>query len=66
MNNELKIILHEYSYKCADGCCDNYGTITYVNGVDLPFHDQDADNILKQVLEYLGYDVTIEHSWDIR
>jgi hypothetical protein len=57
---KLKIILNEYNHKCSDGCCDHYGTITTVNNVELPCHNQDAETILKQVLEHLGYDVEIE------
>jgi hypothetical protein len=60
----LKINLHEYSYHCGDGCCLNYGTITTVNGVKLPLHNQDAGTILRQVLEYLGYEVEIENTFD--
>lgn len=38
----LKINLTEYGYSCGDGCCYNYGTITTVNGVELPCHNQDT------------------------
>lgn len=61
----LKINLTEYGYSCGDGCCYNYGTITTVNGVELPFHNQDAVTILIQVLEHLGYKVEIEYSDDV-
>jgi len=57
---ELNIKLTEYCHKCGDGCCTNYGTITEINGEELPCHNQDAETILKQVLEYLGYKVNIE------
>lgn len=61
----LKINLTEYGYSCGDGCCYNYGTITTVNGVELPCHNQDVGTILQQVLEHLGYKVEIEHSNDV-
>lgn len=61
----LKIELHEYGYSCGDGCCYNYGTITTINGVELPCHNQDAETILRQVLEHLGYKVEIISSDDI-
>jgi hypothetical protein len=55
----LKIKLIDYEYSCGDGCCYNYGTITTVNDVELPCHNQDAGTILEQVLEHLGYEVEI-------
>lgn len=61
----LKIKLHEYGYHCSDGCCYNYGTITTVNGVELPCHNQDAGTILSQVLEHLGYKVEVEYGDDV-
>ena len=59
-NKKLKIILNEYSYTCGDGCCSNYGTIVYVNGVEMPYHNVDTHTIVTQILEHLGYDVEIE------
>lgn len=56
---ELSIKLTDYCHKCGDGCCTNYGNITEVNGEELPCHNQDAETILKQVLEHLGYKVNI-------
>lgn len=58
-NKKLDIILNEYDYDCADGCCNNYGTITTVNGEELLAHNSDTYTILKQILEHLGYNVTI-------
>ncbi len=63
-NNSLKIKLHEYSYYCGDGCCYNYGTITTINDIELPCHNQDNATILQQVLEHLGYIVEIENTYD--
>ena len=60
----LKIKLNEYGYHCGDGCCYNYGTITTVNDIELPCHNQDAGTILQQVLEHLGYKVEIDYSDD--
>lgn len=61
----LKIKLHEYAYHCGDGCCYNYGTITTINDIELPCHNQDAGTILQQVLEHLGYKVEIDYSDDV-
>ena len=61
----LKIKLHEYAYHCGDGSCYNYGTITTINDIELPCHNQDAGTILQQVLEHLGYKVEIDYSDDV-
>ena len=61
---KLNISLTEYTYECGDGCCTNFGTVTAVNGVDLPYHNQDTATILQQVLEHLGYEVEIESKYD--
>jgi len=60
---KININLHEYSHQCGDACCFDYGTITTVNGVELPLHNQDAGTILQQVLEHLGYEVEITYSY---
>lgn len=64
MKNKVKVELHDYNYTCGDGCCDTYGTIVKVNGKELPYHNQDVNTILRQVLEHLGYEVEIEESYD--
>lgn len=61
---KLKIELKEYSYSCIDGCCHNYGTIVKVSGHEMPYRNQDTETILRQVLEHLGYDVEIDHTYD--
>ena len=60
----LKINLKEFGHHCADGCCYDFGTITNVNGIELPCHNQDAATILSQVLEHLGYKVEIDFDED--
>lgn len=57
----LNITLEDYDSTCADGCCYDYGTITTVNGVELECHNTDTESILRQILEHLGYKVTIEY-----
>lgn len=61
---QIKITLTEYGYSCGDGCCYNYGTITTVNGTELPCHNQDAPTIVRQILEHLGYEVDLEFKID--
>ena len=60
----LDIILTEYDYKCADGCCDHCGIITEINGVELSCHNTDTETILKQILEHLGFEVTITNQYE--
>lgn len=55
----INIELCEYSYSCGDGCCFNYGTITKVNGIPLPLHNQDAPTIVEQILSHMGYKVRV-------
>lgn len=50
----LKITFQEYGYHCGDGCCYDYGTITTVNGIQLPTHNQDPETIVRQILQHLG------------
>jgi hypothetical protein len=61
---KLKVELDEYSYKCGDGCCDHYGTVTTVNGVELPCHNQDAQTMIEQILTHLGYDVEVVFTYN--
>jgi hypothetical protein len=61
---KLKIDMHEYYHNCSDGCCTDYGTIIKVNGVELNSHNQDAYTILKNVLEFLGYEVEINETFE--
>jgi len=64
MKEKLKIELIDYDYDCADGCCTYYGTMTKVNGVELECHNQDTATIVKQILEYLGYEVEVNYEVD--
>lgn len=61
---KLDIILTEYDYKCSDGCCDHTGIVTEINGEELSCHNTDTETILKQILEYLGFEVTITNKFD--
>jgi hypothetical protein len=62
--NILNIQLNEYNHQCGDGCCDIYGTITTINGVELSCHNQDTYTIVKQILEHLGYEVEITETYN--
>lgn len=61
---KIKIELHDYSHDCADGCCTDYGTIVKVDGVEMPYRNQDPGTILEQVLNHLGYDVEVVETFD--
>jgi hypothetical protein len=58
---KIKITLDEYYTTCGDGCCTNYGTVTFIDGEEMPCHNQDAPTIIVQILEYLGYEVEMEY-----
>lgn len=59
---KLKIKLTEYSSHCHDWCCFDYGTITTVNGIELPLHNSDTPTLITQILEHLGYRAEVEIS----
>lgn len=61
---KLKIELKEYSYNMSDSFCHSYGTIVEVNGEEMPYHNEDVETILEQVLEHLGYEVEIYRTYD--
>jgi hypothetical protein len=61
---KLKITLTEYSTTCGDGCCEDFGTVTNVNGVELDCRNTDTVTILEQILEHLGYDVELINEYD--
>jgi hypothetical protein len=63
-NKKLTITFDEYNYQCSDGCCDHYGTVTTINGKELPLHNQDYETIVEQILKHLGYEVEIENFYD--
>lgn len=62
----LNIDLREWHYQCGDKCCDWYGTELLVNGekVGNEYAGQDTENTLRNLLDYLGFNFTIENSYD--
>lgn len=60
----LKIEIHEYNHTCGDGCCDLYGTIVKVNGIELPGHESYGVSILEKVLLHLNYKPEIKETYD--
>lgn len=61
---KIKIELNDYSWECGDGCCTDYGTNVYVNGVEMPYKNNDTGTIIQQILEHLGYDVELIETYN--
>ena len=61
---QVKIKLEHYGSYCSDGCCYDYGIITTVNGEELDFSNTDTETIVQGILEKLGYNVTIESTYE--
>jgi hypothetical protein len=61
---KVEITFKHYESYCADGCCSDYGIITTVNGEELAFRNTDTETIVKGILEQLGYNVTIESTYE--
>ena len=59
LNREITIVFNEYDNTCSDGCCHNWGIETSVDGVELSAHNTDVPTQVRQILEHLGYQVTI-------
>lgn len=60
--NQLNIELNEFDYTGSSN--DIYGMEVKVNGELMPLNNMDTATILQQVLEHLGYKVTIAQSLD--
>jgi hypothetical protein len=54
---KVKIMFNHYDYQCGDGCCDNFGIVTTVNGKELSCHNTDVETIVQGILQELGYEV---------
>lgn len=50
---KIEIILDEYYFN------DDYGTNVFVNNIKMPFINQDAQTILKEILSHLKYESVI-------
>lgn len=59
---KLNIDFKAWSYRCADGCCEEGGETLFLNGEELTDYGDDVTNALRSVLEKLGYEV--EFNWD--
>lgn len=61
---KVKIVLKDYDYECADGCCNLYGTITTVNGKELEIHNSDRATIIQYILTELGFDSEVIEEYE--
>lgn len=58
---KIKIELEDWEHTCGDGCCYTSGTDVFVDGEKLEEQYADTpENILRSVLEKLGYQVEIK------
>ncbi len=62
--SKVKIELINWDYKCADGCCTDYGTKIIVNGVEAEnsYEGGSVYQSLEFTLKQLGFDVEINES----
>jgi hypothetical protein len=62
---DVTITLNDWEYECADGCCYDYGTELYVNGELISTQaDHNLEDTIWNLLNHLGFKVTIEHKTD--
>ena len=73
-NKKINIVLKNWDYHCADGCCTDYGTIVILDGEEVEHYDPEqhnnsyiGDNVevaLRSVLKHLGYDVEVSEEYE--
>jgi hypothetical protein len=61
---DIKIKINHWEHTCADGCCTTYGSDINVNGKQIKLNDYTTENILKEVLTELGFNVEIIETYD--
>lgn len=61
---QVKIKIEHYGSYCSDGCCQGDFIKTSVNGEELDFGNTDTETIVQGILEKLGYNVTIESTYE--
>jgi hypothetical protein len=61
---KVEITFKHYGSYCGDGCCQGDFIKTSVNGEELDFGNTDTETIVKGILEKLGYNVTIESTYE--
>jgi hypothetical protein len=61
---QVNITFKHYDSYCGDGCCQGDFIKTFVNGEELDFGNTDTETIVQGILEKLGYNVTIESTYE--
>lgn len=50
----MKIVTKDYHWECGDGCCEEWGTILYIDGKEVEDRRfMDAEDAYRYVLEEL-------------
>jgi hypothetical protein len=59
-----EIVIRDWDYTCADGCCYEWGTTIYVNGkqLDLMWNPEDhLPAVIDAILKELGVEATVKY-----
>jgi len=60
----VDIEFKDWVYTCTDGCCTtDYGTNTFLNGVELDIVSEDLETVVEEIFTKLGYKVTTNRSY---
>ena len=55
-NNERNIVFKPYHYTCGDGCCDDYGTIAFINEFQITDDGENIESVISNIMEFLEID----------
>lgn len=61
-----KIILQEWTYRCGDRCCDDYGWYLFINDVEVDRYFPYDEEYIRDMLKALGiteYDIEVIHEY---
>ena len=59
----VNIEFKDWMHTCGDGCCTDYGTNTFVNGVELDIINEDLETVTEKIFTELGYKVTTNRTY---
>jgi hypothetical protein len=59
----VDIEFKDWIYTCTDGCCTDYGTNTFLNGVELDIVSEDLEIVTEKIFTELGYKVTTNRTY---
>ena len=55
-----EIVLSSWNWSCGDGCCDDYGTELFVNGVSISRYCDFSPDSLQMLFDALNIDADIK------